>query len=319
MTQAENTKNAIVAGGAGFIGSHLCDRLIKEGYSVLCLDNLYTGRMENIHHLLENSNFSFVRYDVTEPMSYEDVSLIFNLACPASPVHYQKDAVYTTKTAVIGTLNLLELAKANHCPILQASTSEIYGDPLVHPQTEDYYGNVNPIGIRSCYDEGKRCAESLCMDYHRQYGVQVKVIRIFNTYGPRMAEDDGRVVSNFITQALSGKDITIYGDGSQTRSFQYVDDLIEAMMRVVKIEDDLTGPINIGNPNEITIKTLAEMVITLAKSHSLIISKPLPENDPRRRCPDISLAAQQLCGWKPNVNIVEGLSKTIEYFRKTYL
>lgn len=209
MTQAENTKNAIVAGGAGFIGSHLCDRLIKEGYSVLCLDNLYTGRMENIHHLLENSNFSFVRYDVTEPISYEDVSLIFNLACPASPVHYQKDAVYTTKTAVIGTLNLLELAKENHCQILQASTSEIYGDPLVHPQTEDYYGNVNPIGIRSCYDEGKRCAESLCMDYHRQYGVQVKVIRIFNTYGPRMAENDGRVVSNFITQALSGKWYTL--------------------------------------------------------------------------------------------------------------
>lgn len=310
---------ALVAGGAGFIGSHLCDRLVKDGHSVLCVDNLYTGRMENIHHLLGNSNFSFVNHDVTMTMSYDNVSVIFNLACPASPIHYQKDAVYTTKTAVLGTLNLLELAKENHCPIVQASTSEVYGDPLVHPQTEDYYGNVNPIGVRSCYDEGKRCAESLCMDYHRQYGVQVKVIRIFNTYGPRMAETDGRVVSNFITQALSEKDITIYGDGSQTRSFQYVDDLIDAMMRVVKTEDNFIGPINIGNPSEITIKTLAEMVITLTKSHSQIISRPLPENDPRRRCPDISLAAHKLSGWKPNVNIEEGLSKTIEYFRKTYL
>lgn len=252
-------------------------------------------------------------------MSYDDISLIFNLACPASPIHYQKDAIYTTRTAVVGTLNLLELAKANHCPILQASTSEVYGDPLVHPQTEGYYGNVNPVGIRSCYDEGKRCAESLCLDYHRQYGVNVKVIRIFNTYGPRMARNDGRVVSNFITQAVSGKDITIYGDGTQTRSFQYADDLIEAMMRVVKTDNNFTGPVNLGNPNEITIKTLAEMVITLTHSHSQIISRPLPENDPRRRCPDISLAAQQLCGWKPNVNIAEGLSKTIEYFRKKCL
>ena len=310
---------ALVAGGAGFIGSHLCDRLVKDGHSVLCVDNLYTGRMENIHHLMEKSNFSFVNHDVTMSMSYDNVSVIFNLACPASPIHYQKNAVYTTKTAVLGTLNLLELAKENHCPLLQASTSEVYGDPLVHPQTEDYYGNVNPIGVRSCYDEGKRCAESLCMDYHRQYGVQVKVIRIFNTYGPRMAENDGRVISNFITQALEGKDITIHGDGSQTRSFQYVDDLIEAMMRVVRTDYNFTGPVNLGNPNEITIKTLAEMVITLTHSHSQIISRPLPENDPRRRCPDISLAAQQLCGWKPNVNIAEGLSKTIEYFRKTYL
>ena len=305
----------LVAGGAGFIGSHLCDRLINEGHRVLCIDNLYTGRMDNVQHLLESPRFTYAIHDVTAPMSYDDISLIFNLACPASPIHYQKDAIYTTRTAVVGTLNLLELAKANHCPILQASTSEVYGDPLVHPQTEGYYGNVNPVGIRSCYDEGKRCAESLCLDYHRQYGVNVKVIRIFNTYGPRMAENDGRVVSNFITQALSGKDITIYGDGSQTRSFQYVDDLIEAMMRVVKIEDDFTGPINIGNPDEITIRTLAEMVITLTHSHSQIIARPLPENDPRRRCPDISLAAQQLCGWKPNVNIAEGLSKTIEYFR----
>lgn len=309
----------LVAGGAGFIGSHLCDRLVKEGYKVLCIDNLYTGRLDNVQHLLENPCFSYAIHDVTTPMSYDNVSVIFNLACPASPIHYQKDAVYTTKTAVLGTLNLLELAKENHCPIVQASTSEVYGDPLVHPQTEDYYGNVNPVGIRSCYDEGKRCAESLCMDYHRQYGVQVKVIRIFNTYGPRMAENDGRVVSNFITQALSGKDLTIYGDGTQTRSFQYVDDLIEAMMRVVKTDNNFTGPVNLGNPYEITIKTLAEMVISLTHSHSQIISRPLPENAPRRRCPDISLAAQQLCGWKPNVNIAEGLSKTIEYFRKECL
>ncbi len=308
--------NALVAGGAGFIGSHLCDRLVEDGYKVLCMDNLYTGRMENIRHLLRNPNFSFVNHDVTNPISYDDISLIFNLACPASPVHYQKDAVYTTKTAVLGTLNLLEVAKANHCPILQASTSEVYGDPLVHPQQEDYYGNVNPVGIRSCYDEGKRCAESLCMDYHRQYGVQVKVIRIFNTYGPRMAKDDGRVVSNFIIQALSGKAITIYGDGLQTRSFQYVDDLIEAMMRVVKTGSSFTGPVNLGNPNEIAVKTLAEMVIALTKSHSHITSKPLPENDPRRRCPDISLATQQLGEWMPTVKIEEGLSKTIKYFEK---
>ena len=319
MTKSDDKKMVLVAGGAGFIGSHLCDRLINEGHRVLCIDNLYTGRMDNVQHLLESPRFTYAIHDVTTPMSYDDISLIFNLACPASPIHYQKNAVYTTKTAVLGTLNLLELAKENRCLILQASTSEVYGDPLVHPQTEGYYGNVNPVGIRSCYDEGKRCAESLCLDYHRQHGVNVKVIRIFNTYGPRMAKSDGRVVSNFITQALSGKDITIYGDGTQTRSFQYIDDLIEAMMRVVKTDNNFTGPVNLGNPNEITIKTLAEMVITLTHSHSQIISKPLPENDPRRRCPDISLAAQQLCGWKPNVNIAEGLSKTIEYFRKECL
>ncbi|MDE6000560.1 MAG: SDR family oxidoreductase [Bacteroidaceae bacterium] len=318
MIKSNGHINALVAGGAGFIGSHLCDRLVEDGYRVLCMDNLYTGRMENIHHLLRNPNFSFVNHDVTIPISYDGVSLIFNLACPASPTHYQKDAIYTTKTAVLGTLNLLEVAKANHCPILQASTSEVYGDPLVHPQPEEYYGNVNPVGIRSCYDEGKRCAESLCMDYHRQYGVQVKVIRIFNTYGPRMAKDDGRVVSNFIAQALSGKAITIYGDGSQTRSFQYVDDLIEAMMRVVKTGHSFTGPINLGNPHEIAVQTLAEMVITLTHSHSQIISRPLPENDPKRRCPNISLAMQQLGEWMPTVKIEEGLSKTIEYFRKEY-
>lgn len=319
MSINDNKKIALVAGGAGFIGSHLCDRLVKNGYRVLCMDNLYTGHIENIYHLLESSNFSFVNHDVTIPMFYGDVSVVFNLACPASPTHYQEDAVYTTRTAVMGTLNLLEVAKTNHCPILQASTSEVYGDPLVHPQTEDYYGNVNPIGIRSCYDEGKRCAESLCMDYHRQYGVQVKVMRIFNTYGPRMAMDDGRVVSNFIMQALRGEPLTIYGDGQQTRSFQYVDDLIEAMVRVVKTGEDFIGPVNLGNPEEIAVKTLAEMVLALTKSHSHIISKTLPENDPKRRCPDISFATQQLGEWMPKVKIEEGLSKTIEYFRKSYL
>ena len=315
ITDNKASPKVLVAGGAGFIGSHLCDRLVKEGYKVLCMDNLYTGRMENIHHLLENSNFSFVNHDVTMPMFYDNVSVIFNLACPASPVHYQKDAIYTTKTAVLGTLNLLEVAKTNHCQILQASTSEVYGDPLVHPQTEGYYGNVNPVGIRSCYDEGKRCAESLCLDYHRQHGVNVKVIRIFNTYGPRMAKNDGRVVSNFITQALSGKDITIYGDGTQTRSFQYVDDLIEAMMRVVKTEDDFIGPINIGNPNEITVGELAKLIVSLTDSNSHIVSMPLPQNDPRCRRPDISLATRLLSGWTPQVHLEEGVKRTIEYFR----
>lgn len=317
--KANKDKTALVAGGAGFIGSHLCDRLIKDRYRVLCMDNFYTGRMENIRHLLNDNRFSLVNHDVMTSVQCDNVSLIFNLACPASPVHYQKNALYTTKSAVLGTLNLLEVAKKSHCPILQASTSEVYGDPLVHPQTEDYYGNVNPLGIRSCYDEGKRCAESLCMDYHRQYGVKVKIIRIFNTYGPRMAKNDGRVVSNFITQALRGEDITIYGDGMQTRSFQYVDDLIEAMMRVVNTGDNFTGPVNLGNPKEITIQSLALMVISLAKSHSNLISKPLPQNDPKRRCPDITLATQQLDGWMPNVKIEEGLKNTIDYFRKEFI
>ena len=317
MVKETKLIKALVAGGAGFIGSHLCDKLVKDGHRVLCVDNLYTGRMENINHLLGNSNFSFVNHDVTMPMSYDKVSVIFNLACPASPVHYQKDAVYTTKTAVLGTLNLLELAKENRCPILQASTSEVYGDPLVHPQTEGYYGNVNPVGIRSCYDEGKRCAESLCLDYHRQHGVNVKVIRIFNTYGPRMAKNDGRVVSNFITQALSGKDITIYGDGTQTRSFQYVDDLIEAMMCVVKADNSFTGPVNIGNPNEITVGELARLIISLTNSNSHIVSKPLPQNDPRCRRPDISLATRLLSGWTPQVHLEEGVRRTIEFFRIT--
>lgn len=314
MTKADIHNTALVAGGAGFIGSHLCDRLIMDGYNIVCIDNLYTGSLRNIRHLMDNPRFSYVHHDVTHPMSYDNVSLIFNLACPASPVHYQKDAVYTTKTAVLGTLNLLDLAMANKCPILQASTSEVYGDPNVHPQPEDYYGNVNPIGVRSCYDEGKRCAESLCMDYHRQYGVSVKIVRIFNTYGPRMAMDDGRVVSNFIMQALRGEPLTIHGDGRQTRSFQYVDDLIEAMMRVVRTDSSFTGPVNLGNPEEITMQELAVRIIEMTKSQSRIISKPLPQNDPKRRCPDISMATRQLDGWMPRIKLDDGVGKTIDFF-----
>lgn len=310
---------ALVAGGAGFIGSHLCDRLVKENYHVICIDNLYTGSTKNIHHLLEYPNFLYMNKDVTQSMYDDDVSFVFNLACPASPDQYQKDSVYTTKTSVLGTLNLLELARRNNCPILQASTSEVYGDPFIHPQTENYYGNVNPVGIRSCYDEGKRCAESLCMDYHRQYGVQVKVVRIFNTYGPRMAEDDGRVISNFITQALRGKDITMYGDGTQTRSFQYVDDLIEAMMRVIGTGKEFTGPVNLGNPHESTIKELAETIIAQTGSKSRVIFEPLPKDDPKRRCPDISLAIQMLDGWMPQVNLEDGLKRTIKYFKEGIL
>ncbi len=319
LNKAEVQNKVLVAGGAGFVGSHLCDRLIADGYGVVCLDNLYTGSMGNIRHLTADGRFSFVEHDVNEPFRMQDVSLVFNLACPASPVHYQKDAVFTTRTAVIGTLNLLELARENGCPLIQASTSEVYGDPLVHPQPEIYWGNVNPVGVRSCYDEGKRCAESLCLDYHRQYGVNVKVIRIFNTYGPRMAENDGRVVSNFITQALSGKDITIYGDGTQTRSFQYVDDLIEAMMRVVNIDNSFTGPVNIGNPNEIMVGELAKLIVSLTDSNSHIVSMPMPQDDPRCRRPDISLATRLLSGWTPQVHLEEGVRRTIEYFRKECL
>lgn len=310
----DNKMTALVAGGAGFVGSHLCDRLIAEGYDVLCVDNLYTGSMRNIQHLHTNPKFSFVHHDVTTPMFYDDVSVVFNLACPASPVHYQEDAIYTTKTAVLGTLNLLEVAKANHCPILQASTSEVYGDPIVHPQTEGYYGNVNPIGVRSCYDEGKRCAESLCMDYHRQYGVSVKIVRIFNTYGPRMAMDDGRVVSNFIMHALRGEPLTIYGNGQQTRSFQYVDDLIEAMMRVVKTDNSFTGPVNLGNPEEITVQELADKVLCLTGSPSELVYLPLPQDDPWQRRPDISYA-HKVIGWTPYVKTEDGLKRTIEYFK----
>lgn len=311
--KTNSDKNILVAGGAGFIGSHLCERLVKEGYNVLCVDNLYTGKTENINHLLSFDTFSFINHDVTKPLLRDDISLIFNLACPASPFHYQKDAIYTTKTAFLGTMNLLEMAKSLHCPILQASTSEIYGNPLIHPQSEDYYGNVNPVGIRSCYDEGKRCAESLCMDYHRQYGVQVKVIRIFNTYGPRMAMNDGRVVSNFIVQALQGKPLTIYGDGKQTRSFQYIDDLVSGIMQMIRTPDDFTGPVNLGNPKEYTVKELAEKVLRLTDSTSALEYHLLPKDDPCQRRPDIGLAKKKL-SWEPKIGVDEGLRKTIEYF-----
>ena len=316
--QIERVNNGIVlvAGGAGFIGSHLCDRLIKEGHEVLCLDNLYTGNTENIEHLLHHPHFTFERHDVNFPYRVVGLSYIVNLACPASPFHYQKDAIYTTKTAVIGTLNMLELARENNCPILQASTSEVYGDPLIHPQPESYQGNVNPIGIRSCYDEGKRCAESLCMDYHRQYGTKVKIVRIFNTYGPRMAVNDGRVVSNFIVQALQGKPLTIYGDGSQTRSFMYVNDLIEGLMRMLSTAPLCTGPVNLGNPTETSIKDLANTVLSLTGSCSGIVEKEYLMDDPYMRCPNISLASKMLQGWKPKVDLETGLKHTIEYLKK---
>lgn len=314
MEQSKN-KVALVAGGAGFIGSHLCERLLDDGYEVICLDNLYTGSIRNISHLLSDSKFTYINHDVTVPYDAEGLSVIFNLACPASPVHYQKDAVYTAKTAFLGTLNMLELARKNDCVMLQASTSEVYGDPLVHPQPESYWGNVNPIGIRSCYDEGKRIGETLCMDYHRQYGTKVKVVRIFNTYGPRMAENDGRVVSNFIVQALRGENITIYGDGSQTRSFQYVTDLIEGFMKMIKTDDTFTGPVNIGNPEEYTIKELAKFVIELTDTSSNIVYKMIPQDDPIRRKPDSTLSQRIFC-YIPIINIKEGLKNTIKYFIK---
>jgi len=302
----------LVTGGAGFLGSHLCDRLIKEGNEVICLDNLYTGSMDNISHLLSNPNFKFVCHDVTEPFS-ADVDRIFNLACPASPVHYQNDPVKTAKTSVFGAINMLELARQNNARILQSSTSEVYGDPEVHPQPESYRGCVNPIGIRSCYDEGKRMAETLYFDYHRQYNVDIRVIRIFNTYGPRMDVNDGRVVSNFIIQALKGEDITIYGDGSQTRSFCYVDDLIEGMVRMMNCEN-FTGPVNIGNPGEFNMLDLAEMVIELTGSKSKLVFMPLPSDDPTQRKPVIKLAKEKL-DWQPTIPLNEGLIRTIEYFK----
>lgn len=306
---------SIVAGGAGFIGSNLCRRLLRDGRHVVCIDNLSTGCFENVRSMI-GDDFEFIRHDITEPLPFSlHADEIYNLACPASPTHYQKDAIHTTKTAVIGTINMLELARANGCPILQSSTSEVYGNPEVHPQTEDYCGYVNPVGVRSCYDEGKRCAESLCMDYHRQYGVNVKIVRIFNTYGPGMAADDGRVVSNFITQALSGLPITIYGDGSQTRSFMYIDDLIEALVRMTETAKNVTGPVNLGNPDERSVNELADLVIALTGSHSQLIHTPLPKDDPCRRCPDISNASRILDGWMPKIGIAEGLEKTIDYFR----
>lgn len=307
-------KRILVSGGAGFIGSHLCTRLINEGHDVICLDNLFTGSKDNIIHLMDNHRFEFVRHDVTYPYSAE-VDEIYNLACPASPIHYQYDAIQTIKTSVMGAINMLGLAMRLNAKILQASTSEIYGDPIVHPQPESYWGNVNPIGFRSCYDEGKRCAETLFMDYHRQNDVRIKIIRIFNTYGPRMLPNDGRVVSNFIIQALQNQDITIYGSGLQTRSFQYVDDLIEGMVRMMDTEDEFIGPVNIGNPREFTILELAKKVIELTGSHSKIVFKSLPHDDPKQRQPDIALAMEKL-DWKPTVELNEGLARMINYFKE---
>jgi len=309
----DKPKRVLVTGGAGFIGSHLCERLTRDGHDVVCLDNFFTGTKENITHLLEHPNFELLRHDITQPVLLE-VDWIFNLACPASPIHYQYNPVKTIKTSVMGTINMLGLAKRARARILQASTSEVYGDPKVHPQTESYWGHVNPIGPRSCYDEGKRVAETLMMDYHRQNNVDIRIVRIFNTYGPRMAVDDGRVVSNFIVQALRNQPITIYGDGSQTRSFCYVSELIDGIWRLMNTEG-LTGPVNIGNPNEFTIGELADMVVAMTGSRSEIVHRPLPQDDPVQRQPDISLAREKL-GWQPTVPLKEGLAPTIAYFEK---
>jgi UDP-glucuronate decarboxylase len=306
-------KRILVTGGAGFIGSHLCERLLKEGHEVLCLDNYFTGSKKNIAHLLENPYFELIRHDVTAPY-YVEVDEIYNLACPASPIHYQYNPIKTVKTSVMGAINMLGLAKRIKSKVLQASTSEVYGDPTIHPQPESYWGNVNPIGIRSCYDEGKRCAETLFTDYHQQNGVRIKIVRIFNTYGPNMHPSDGRVVSNFIVQALQNQDITIYGDGSQTRSFQYVDDLLEGMIRMMHTGDEITGPVNLGNPIEFTIRELAEKIISMTASKSEIIFLPLPEDDPIQRQPDISLAKKVLDGWSPKIDLDTGLELTIAYF-----
>jgi UDP-glucuronate decarboxylase len=306
----------LITGGAGFIGSHLCERLLRDGNEVLCVDNYYTGTRRNVHHLLSSRNFELVRHDVCFAL-YVEVDEIYNLACPASPIHYQFDPVQTTKTSVHGAINMLGLAKRVKAKILQASTSEVYGDPTVHPQTEDYWGNVNCIGPRSCYDEGKRCAETLFFDYRRQHKLPIKVARIFNTYGPRMHENDGRVVSNFVVQALKNQDITVYGDGRQTRAFCYVDDLVDGLVRLMATPSEITGPINLGNPGEFTIKELAETIIDLTGSSSRIVHMPLPTDDPRQRRPDIS-AANELLGWKPAIPLREGLLKTIEYFERQF-
>ena len=307
-------KRIIVTGGAGFIGSHLCERLIGAGHEVLCVDNFFTGRRVNVAALFEHQSFELMRHDVTFPL-YIETDEIYNLACPASPVHYQFDPVQTTKTSVHGAINMLGLAKRTKSRILQASTSEVYGDPTIHPQVESYWGNVNPIGPRACYDEGKRCAETLFFDYYRQHNLAIRVARIFNTYGPRMHPTDGRVVSNFIIQALQGQPITLYGDGGQTRAFCFADDLIEGFVRLMDTEDGFTGPVNLGNPVEITVKELAERVLRLTGSKSPIVYKPLPEDDPKQRCPDITLARAKL-GWEPKVPLEDGLKRTIEYFRK---
>lgn len=306
---------ALVAGGAGFIGSHLCRQLIADGKEVICLDNLHTGRIDNVKALVGHPLFHFLQHDIITPfISSQPIDEIYNLACPASPIHYQSDPIQTTKTCFMGTLNLLELARVHGCPMLQASTSEVYGDATIHPQPESYRGNVNPIGLRACYDEGKRCAESLCMDYHRQTGVKVKLIRIFNTYGPNMAVDDGRVISNFIVQALRGKDITIYGDGSQTRSFMYIDDLIRGIRLMMETEDKFTGPVNLGNPDEQSVLSMAEMVVKLTDGHSMLTYRKLPSDDPKKRKPDISLAKRKL-KWEPVIPLEYGLRQTIRYFR----
>jgi UDP-glucuronate decarboxylase len=308
------SKRILVTGGAGFVGSHLCERLLARGDDVVCVDNFFTGSRRNVTHLLDNKNFEIIRHDVTFPL-YIEVDEIYNLACPASPVHYQHDPVQTTKTSVHGAINVLGLAKRLKAKVFQASTSEVYGDPSVHPQVEEYWGNVNPIGIRSCYDEGKRCAETLFFDYHRQHKLRIKVVRIFNTYGPRMHPNDGRVVSNFVVQALQGQDITIFGEGRQTRSFCYVDDLVTGFIKMMDTGDDVTGPINLGNPNEFTIRELAEQVIALTGSRSELVFRPLPQDDPKQRRPDIAKAKEQL-GWQPTIQLKDGLTRTIGYFDK---
>lgn len=306
-------KKILVTGGGGFLGSHLCERLLSEGHEVICLDNFFTGTKQNILHLMANPRFELMRHDVTLPLFIE-IDEIYNLACPASPIHYQHDPVQTTKTCVHGAINMLGLAKRTGAKIMQASTSEVYGDPEVHPQTEDYWGRVNPIGIRSCYDEGKRCAETLFLDYHRQHHLQIKIARIFNTYGPRMHSNDGRVVSNFVVQALKGEPITIYGDGQQTRSFCYVDEMVDAFVRLMNSDDEFIGPVNLGNPGEFTIRELAEKTLAMTNSSSELINMPLPQDDPTQRQPNISLAKEKL-GWEPVIKLEEGLGRTIDYFK----
>tara|TARA_Y100000766_G_scaffold283248_1_gene298408 strand:- start:1632 stop:2591 length:960 start_codon:yes stop_codon:yes gene_type:complete len=313
--EENKTKNILVTGGAGFIGSHLCKALLELGHNIICLDNLFTGSMNNISNLTENVNFEFVKHDITEPYYRENIDEIYNLACPASPIHYQYNPIKTVKTCTIGVINMLGLAKKNNAKILQASTSEVYGDPNVHPQVEKYNGNVNPIGPRSCYDEGKRCSETLFMDYRREHNLKIKIIRIFNTYGPNMAINDGRVISNFVMQAIRNNQITIYGDGSQTRSFQYIDDLIDGMIKMMDTNNNFIGPINIGNPHEISMNKLASKIIRLTNSKSQIIFKELPKDDPRRRNPDIKLAKSKL-NWIPSYSLDSGLSNTINYFKK---